>query len=600
MNPRGGSLKKPIAECLAAFSLLCLLLPGVAASAPAVDLHSLTWYVHVDLIDEGAGEDLAYWQGVIDAAVASANDLLVGGQGPFDQPCCTRLGRSVSVTTFGSPGDGLDIIDSALEQETISNIGGPGSNAFLVDSMTHCSGPFPDAIGCAWNPGCDGNGNDDPDLWMVVTVESFDSETLGLVVAHERGHNACLSHVATAECQLMQGTIFTPGLAGCMTASECSHYQAGRTTTSSGLECGCYDNGGALVTDGTLCTEVSDGLCSGGLCGPYTGDAGVSLIAAAAPGTASGGMPVDALRISALSGEWTTLAEFSPAADEVRGIGYATDSSTLYGVVPTSGDDSIVTIDPVGGTLLSTVGTVSNGTAEIVSMAYDPGATSASGDDRLIVLEIAGSAGELRWIDPASPSTTNLLGSVDWENPQLFTGLAYDSLQRKLFAATSAGAKVYEIDLSSCSPSPCDSSQLPGLRRDRDGVSLSFSGRSGMLYMVGTVDFGFAQRNFYNVIDPTTGASVETLSLDIFSPAGLAAVPVPEPGIGIGFAVGLMTVVVVKRRRVEGFSVSGSGLRSPDAVETRIPRSWVSTMQRGISARARRLTQDSATLGADR
>ena len=88
---------------------LCLFLPSVSASAPEVDLHQLNWYVHVDLINPGIGEDLAYWQGVIDAAVASGNGLLEGGQGPFDRPCCTRLGRAVPVATFGTPGDGLDV-----------------------------------------------------------------------------------------------------------------------------------------------------------------------------------------------------------------------------------------------------------------------------------------------------------------------------------------------------------------------------------------------------------------------------------------------------------------------------------------------------------
>jgi hypothetical protein len=382
-----------------------------------------------------------------------------------------------------------------------------------------------------------------------VTVEAFDSETLALVVAHERGHNACLSHVAVAECQLMQGIIFLPGLVGCMTASECSQYRAARTTASSGLECGCYDNGGAFLADGTVCIEVEDGLCSGGLCGSFAGDAGVHLIAAAAPGTAFGGPPDDALRISALKGEWTTLAQFASTADDIRGMAYALDSGTLYGVVPTVFDDSIVTIDPVAGTISSTVGTIANGAAEIVSMAYDPGATSAPGDDRLIVIEVGGAIGRVRWIDPASPSTAHLLGSLVWNEPELFSGLAYDSLHDKLFAATPFGPDgLFEIDLSSCPPSPCNSVQIPGAGLFIEDASLSFSPTSGMLYLVGTQEFGSERRTFYNVIDPTTGRSVETLSLDVFTPAGLAAVP--EPGIGVGVAAGAIGLLVGTRRRI--------------------------------------------------
>jgi hypothetical protein len=68
-----------------------------------------------------------------------------------------------------------------------------------------------------------------------------------------------------------------------------------------------------------------------------------------------------------------------------------------------------------------------------------------------------------------------------------------------------------------------------------------------MLYLVGTQMFGSERRTFYNVIDPTTGRSVETLSLDVFTPAALAAVP--EPELGVGVAVGVIGLLVVTRRR---------------------------------------------------
>ena len=522
---------------LAVLWMLCVCWAPVAKSAPAVDLHELNWFVHVDLINAGAGQDLAYWQGVIDDAVRSGNGLLEGGQGPFDTPCCTRLGRSVSVTTFGTPGDGLDIMDTGSDQTAIANAGGAGSNAFLIDSLTYCGGSAPGAIGCAINPSCSGNGNDDPTVWMVVSVDSFDSGTLPAVIAHERGHNACLVHVAAAECQLMQASVFTPGLGGCLTASECSNYRLGRTTTASGLTCSCFDNGGSILPEGAVCTEVANGLCSGGLCDVFDSDAGVRLIAAAAPNTSAGGPPDDALQISALKGEWTTLAQLSPAADDVRGMAYAWDSSTLYGVIPTVADDSIVTIDPNTGTIISVVGSISNGALEIVSMAYDPGATNSPSDDRLLVLEAGGTLGEIRWIDPAAPSTTNLLGTLIWGGTTQFTGLAYDSIQGKLFAATPFGPDgIYEIDLSTCPPSPCVSNQIVGAQQFRDDASLSYSPITGMLYLVGTAFNG--ARTFYNVIDPSTGASVETLSLDVFTPAGLAAIP--EPGFGIGLGFGLL------------------------------------------------------------
>ena len=42
---------------------------------------------------------------------------------------------------------------------------------------------------------------------MYVTVESYEDGTLPSVIAHERGHNACLQHVSTPKCALMQGTV---------------------------------------------------------------------------------------------------------------------------------------------------------------------------------------------------------------------------------------------------------------------------------------------------------------------------------------------------------------------------------------------------------
>jgi hypothetical protein len=531
------------------FVAAVILLLGLSAdragsAAPEVDLHELAWHVHVDLIDVGAGRDLAYWRGVIDEALASANGLIEGGQGPFDNPCCARLARSGAVTTFGSPGDGLDLIDSRTEQTALNNFGW-GSHAFLVDGINYCGGSAPGSIGCAELPSCDGNADDDPNVWMAVTVDAFDDGTLAAVVAHERGHNACLPHVGVAECQVMQASVFTPGIAGCLAASECSNYEAGRTESSSGLACGCHDEVAGLEPDGVFCPEVSAGVCSGGLCGNAFGDAGVGLIAAADPGSAGGsGPPDDALAISALKGDWKELGRFSTAGDEVEGLAYARDSGVLYGVVPGSGNDVIVKLDPATGAIDQVAGAIPNGSARMISMAYDPGATSAPSDDRLIVLEVSGSSGELRWVDPASPGQSQLYGSLGYGSAQLFSGLAYDSDRQLLYAATPFEPDgLYWFDLSTCPPSPCDSGQVSGAGVFRDDASLAWSPQSGMLYQVGTAFDG--ERTFYNVIDPTTGLSAETVSIDLFTPSALAAVP--EPSLATALALGSAAFALAAR-----------------------------------------------------
>lgn len=169
----------------------------------------------------------------------------MGTNGPFDTPCCARMNQTASLAVFGSASDGLDVINSGADESFLDSLG-TGSIAFLVDSMTYCGGFSPLAIGCASRPSCSGDGNDDPYLWMAVTVDALDSKIFPAVIAHERGHNACLGHVSANACQIMQATVTSPGNGGCFTSTECSNFQDGRTTPSSGLDCDCHIGGGGL------------------------------------------------------------------------------------------------------------------------------------------------------------------------------------------------------------------------------------------------------------------------------------------------------------------------------------------------------------------
>lgn len=523
------------------------LLTGFATSASAVqvvDLHDLTWYVHVDLVT--TARPLSFWQSVVDQTEATANVLLEGGSGPFDTPCCTRLGQDAAVSTFGLPGDGFDVIDSEIEQNTINAFGGPGANVYLVDSMTYCGGSFPAAIGCAGTPPCSGNPNDDPNLYAMVTVDAFELEVLPVVLAHERGHNSCLNHVSAAGCQIMRGSILQPGNGSCLSASECSAYRNGRTTTTSGLECTCHISQGVLEADQATCTEVASGVCSGGICADSSGDAGVRLMASAHPGSATGTETDDALVVSALTANWSEIGQILSTGEDVEGLAYAHDSLTLYGVIPTTGDDSIVTIDVATGGVRSTVASIANGSSELISMAYDPGATSDPSDDRLIMLEVAGTAGTFVWVDPASPSIVNVYGTLNSSGADQFTGLAYDSNQELAFASTPYGPDgLWMIDLTTCPPSPCAASQVPGASVIRNQSGLAFAVETGNLYLFGTA-FSSSQ-TFYNIIDPVTGNTVDTLSVDVATPGGLAAVP--EPGIGLGLGLGCAGLVWALRKR---------------------------------------------------
>ena len=493
---------------------------ATGAAAQTADLHDLDWYVHTDLIDAGAGRDLAFWQGVIDQASADGNAILEGGQGPADTPCCTRLTRSAAVQTFGSAGDGLDVLDSAGEYSTIAATGGSGSRAFLVDSLTYCGGSAPGAVGCAQIPPCTGNPNDDPTLYLVVTVDALDSNILGRVLAHERGHNACLNHVETDECLLMRGG----GGGGCLLPGECTNFRAGRTTT--GGTCDCHDLGGGVLPDYTSCSEVAGGICSGGVCGAATGDAALQLFCAAGPESANGEATDEAIRISALTGDWTSLGPFTTTSDEVQGLAFATDSGVLYGVIPSAGDDFLVVIDRVSGDA-TTVGTIPNGSREFVALAYDPGATSAIGDDRLLALETDGSFEQLHEILPSQPNTSTNLGGLAFGAPDGFRGLAFDSASGRLFAASPFADGIYEVSFT-CNPF-CGLTQQVGLDVPRFDAALAYSPLTGQLYLTGTQSpvSPLGRRLLYDVIDPATLAKQETGTLDSLTPAGLAALPPP-------------------------------------------------------------------------
>lgn len=513
------TMRQQLTRALLAITFLLGTLAPMPTLAvpPTADLHDLEWFVHVDLIDAGAGRDLAYYQGLIDAAMSEATTLIEGTQGPVDAPCCTRLIATASVATFGTTGDGLDVLDSAADYAVISGLG-ISSQAFLVDSLTYCGGSAPTSIGCAVRPSCDLNGNDDPDLYLVVTVDAFDSNILGKVLAHERGHNACLTHIDTDECQLMR----SGGGGGCLTATECSNLGAGRTTT--GGSCTCHDGAGNIEPDNNVCTEVASGVCSGGQCGASTGIAGITLLGSAGPESANGEVTDEAFRMSALTSNWSSLGLFAPTGEEVKGMAYATDSSTLFGVVPGSGDDQVVTIDPTTGSL-TIVGTIANGTRELVALAYSPGATSASTDDLLFALDSDGSFENLVSIDPASPNALTIIGPLAFGAPNGFRGLAYDSTAGRLYAASPFVDGIYEVSMT-CSPF-CGLTQQNGLNLSRSDASLSYSPLTQRLYLVGTQIpvTPLGRRYMFNEIDPVAMTKGETRTLDSATPAALAAVP---------------------------------------------------------------------------
>jgi hypothetical protein len=442
----------------------------------------------------------------------------------------------VTLQTFGTPSDGLDVVDAG-DFNVISALGGSGSRAFLVDSINSCGGG--PAIGCAHFPACNSTLDDDPNMIMIVTMDAEDSGVLGIVIAHERGHNACLSHVSSNTCELMRRTV----AGGCLSASECDDYTTARTTT--GGSCVCHDDASGPEVDGLACTDGPIvGQCSGGICGETTADAGVQLMAAGCPESTTCAIRDDPLLMSGVPGGWNDLGAFGGT---ITGLAHDPDSDTLYGIQDGDGDDVLVEVDPSTGAISSTIGTIT-GHDDVISLGFDPGATASPTDDRLLALSTDdnGDFEDLIELDPSSGAPT-FLGELSTGVSGNFQGLAYDSANQSLYASGFAGGGLYEIDISSCgNPNWCTTTEVTSVDLTRIDSGLAYSRDSGRLYLVGRQN---SSRVFYNAIDTTTFAATTRIGIDGYSIGGLSAIPVPEPTPSLVVPVGAALLILLERRR---------------------------------------------------
>jgi hypothetical protein len=513
---------------------ILLLLPAPAAADPTENVHSLDWLVHIDLIDVPSGFDLAYYQALIEARLAASDALVQGHQGPADSGCCVVL-DPVSVTTFGSPGDGLDVINDSTELDTVF-ASGPG--AILVQAVWNCGGTTSTLIrGCAFQPGST----------LIVGLEADDDGFLSSVVAHERGHNAGLGHVSGNPCNLMSGS----GGGGCLSVSECASF-IGKADTTGGT-CSCLNDtlGGAPDPIWSACSDASGcGRCSGGLCGACVGDNGTRLAVAGGVGAASGQTTDDGLDQSASTGDWDDLGAIGAV---VTGLAYDVDGDVMYGIESVGGSDRLITLDPLTLAKTSTVGTLA-GHAEVIALAFDPRPTG----DRLLAIHVDddyfGSdcafigpsppcVSELFEIDPTNAATTTL-GEV-WALIITggITGLAWDDDNEVLYAATPAGLDT--IDVATCDGFNCDSTAVDSVFRSNPG--LAWDPWTGALYRQGDTGFGGTE---IDTIDTATGNLLFVRGLDPFTVGGVAARPIPEPAPIAGLVAGALALAALRRTRL--------------------------------------------------
>jgi DNA-binding beta-propeller fold protein YncE len=283
-------------------------------------------------------------------------------------------------------------------------------------------------------------------------------------------------------------------------------------------------------------------------------DASVQLMAAGGPEAAEGAATDDALLISGLSGGWANLGPIG-ASTAPTGLAYAPLRGVLYAVNPLPGDDELITLDPATGSRTGTIGTLA-GKEEVDVLAFDPGATDAESDDRLLALFRVGIYQDLFAIDPDDASVTYLGWlSIYIQGGYYFEGLAYDSANDKLYTSGYANGGIYEIDYT-CPSTRCGMAEVLSIHVPRAASSLAYSEETGRLYLSGSQT---GPRSLFDSIDATTFATLPTIGIDDYTPGGLAAIPVPEPHPLILQMVGGLAVAgLARRRRLSRTRASGS------------------------------------------
>lgn len=515
---------------------------SATAQSPDIGLHDLEWYVHDSLL---ASNPLSFYQALIEQATEDAGVILMGDSGPFDNPCCADF-SVISIEPFSDQGGNTwASIDSTAEFDNLDLVDATGHRAFIVGGITFCGGPG-NPIGCATTPFCGANPNN---LTLVIDIAAdTDFRVFANTLAHERGHNSCLMHVSENRCQLMQGV----SGGDCVSASECDEFREERTST--GGTCACHSASAVIEEDGKACNQVGiSGICSGGVCAETGSDASVTLIASAGTAAPAGDSFDDPLIMSGITGGWTDRGEFSSGFTP-QGLAYADDREKIFAVSPTAGDDVLLTIDPTDGSA-TLVGSIA-GVSDLRGLAYDPGPTAATSDDRLLAIDspVPPMGAALYEIDPDDGTATQL-GNLNLTGDSGFQGLAYDSSNQRLYASSLFTGGIFEISLSPC----CFTTQVGADGPSRSESGIAYSAASNSIYVVGGQT---GPRTLYNTLDADALAAGSisisyTRGLDGFTLGGLAATPVPEPGLSVSALVaGLVLWGLCRLRRSQRAGVT--------------------------------------------
>lgn len=212
---------------LSALSLISCLSLGAPATAQADAIMNITVRRHVNSTDGNASARLAAATVLLKTADPTCADVA----------CCVTLQQSGATTTFGTAGDGLDMITSEAELATVMAF---ASDVKVVISATNSCG-----IGGAWL-GCASIGLPR----NMVNIAGVDD----CVWAHEFGHSQGLGHNDTCTDLIMRTT--TPGTNDTVTPGECAALRANPDAV--GPACGL--GGGPVNDDCADALVIGDGV----------------------------------------------------------------------------------------------------------------------------------------------------------------------------------------------------------------------------------------------------------------------------------------------------------------------------------------------------
>lgn len=148
---------------------------------------------HVDLAETDRMDDARLDDVLLEASRRlSREDFTLDGVP--DASCCVSFAREAAASSFGTPGDGLDTVDDAVERDAVWD--DPSGRVKVVREINYCNSDCNNCVGCARLPG---HG------MMVVRLSKLTSEAQLWV--HEFGHNAGLTHDTSSPYLVMYPTI---------------------------------------------------------------------------------------------------------------------------------------------------------------------------------------------------------------------------------------------------------------------------------------------------------------------------------------------------------------------------------------------------------